>query len=191
MTERFDDFDYKLMLNSLVGALENVCECDTLENAKMAASVGLVTYPVHEGFGQYIYKQLQDKEVELAALREQLCRLEEMVYAVDAGNTAREPVEADVLKTWFHYVQTGSRKLDGIGELAALRERVRELEAAYHGVLLGGNHLASYMLQFGMPSPGRYAKAEDVPSASMRNVWIAWRAIMDLSETLATAEGGE
>ena len=47
---------------------------------------------------------------ELATLREQFARLQDMEYAVEAGNTEREDVPADVLKAWFRYVHTGERE---------------------------------------------------------------------------------
>jgi hypothetical protein len=34
-------------------------------------------------------------------------RLQEMEYAVEGGNSAREDVPADTLKSWFRYVWTG------------------------------------------------------------------------------------
>lgn len=34
-------------------------------------------------------------------------RLQEMEYAVEGGNLAREDVPADTLKNWFRYVWTG------------------------------------------------------------------------------------
>lgn len=34
-------------------------------------------------------------------------RLQEMEYAVDSGNSAREDVPADTLRNWFRYVWTG------------------------------------------------------------------------------------
>ena len=78
-------------------------------------------------------KKLSELRAELASLREQFARLQDMEYAVEAGNTGREDVPADMLKAWFRYVHTGEREDDeGDGdqsELATLRERVAALEA--------------------------------------------------------------
>ena len=52
---------------------------------------------------------------ELATLREQFARLQDMEYAVEAGNTEREDVPADMLKAWFRYVHTGEREDDKEG----------------------------------------------------------------------------
>lgn len=75
-------------------------------------------------------------------------------------------------------------------QLAEAQRREGLLRAVHDRVLIGGNHLASCMLTFGAPAPFNYDRAEDIPAAWMRDVWIAWRAIMDLSETIAAIDGG-
>lgn len=76
-------------------------------------------------------------------------------------------------------------------------ERIAELEwqnellrNVADGVFVGGNHLASYMLNSGMSSLNHYQKPEDIPIVAMRDVWIAWKAIMRFSETLAAIDDG-
>lgn len=49
-----------------------------------------------------------DKQVEAAKAR-LIHRLQEMEYAVEGGNSAREDVPADTLKNWFRYVWTGEK----------------------------------------------------------------------------------
>lgn len=66
-------------------------------------------YATHNVLGETPQEaKLKELHAELARLRGQLHRLEEMQYAVEAGNAAREPVGADELRAWFHYVHTGS-----------------------------------------------------------------------------------
>jgi hypothetical protein len=51
-------------------------------------------------------------------------------------------------------------------------------------ILVGGNHLASALLAFGC-SPADQKNYDSVLAASGQpaaDMWIAWRAIMDLSE---------
>lgn len=49
---------------------------------------------------------------DVAAMEASLLRLEEMEYALEAGNTARDDVPADVLKRWFSYVHTGNKAVE-------------------------------------------------------------------------------
>lgn len=47
-----------------------------------------------------------DKQVEAAKAR-LIHRLQEMEYAIDGGNSAREDVPASIISDWFRYVWTG------------------------------------------------------------------------------------
>lgn len=50
---------------------------------------------------------------DVVTMEAELKRLEKMEYALEAGNTAREDVPADVLKRWFSYVHTGNEATEG------------------------------------------------------------------------------
>ena len=59
-------------------------------------------------------------------------------------------------------------------------------------VLIGGNHLANVLLSNGI-MPDDIGGAEEIESNDMRDVWIAWRAIMDFSqaqEAISNDKGG-
>lgn len=61
-----------------------------------------------------------DLQAQNEQLLAQLARLEEMEYALDAGNTERSKIDPEALRVWLHYVHTGERDMPGIGYLVTL-----------------------------------------------------------------------
>ena len=53
--------------------------------------------------------------------------------------------------------------------------------ALIENVLIGGNHLANILLNNNI-FPDQINTVEEIESLDLRDVWIAWRAIMNLSE---------
>jgi len=53
-------------------------------------------------------------------------------------------------------------------------------------VLIGGNHLATVLIRFGTMPPE--IKNPDELDGFLRDVWIAWKAIMDLRDGLDSDE---
>ena len=61
-----------------------------------------------------------------------------------------------------------------------------EREARFRAVLIGGNHLASLLLTLGI-TPTDFTTPQDVQAKygpQPTDVWIAWKAIRDLSDHL-------
>lgn len=55
-------------------------------------------------------EQIEDSDVEYVRADKHRAlwqRLDEMAYALEAGNLDREPIKADVLADWIRYVKTG------------------------------------------------------------------------------------
>jgi hypothetical protein len=69
--------------------------------------------------------------------------------------------------------------------IAELHERIEQLEAAFDGVLIGGNHLA-LLIGAGHPpytaTPG-YA-LEHYGSGDTYEIWCCWRSIMQARQAL-------
>lgn len=70
--------------------------------------------------GGNVVQTMMESDAEVRRLKEELLflnanttiivnRLQEMEYAIEAGNTAREDVPVSVIKKWFSYVWKGER----------------------------------------------------------------------------------
>lgn len=68
-----------------------------------------------------------------------------------------------------------------------MKRKPEHIEGLLLGVLTGGNHLAHVLLRHHV-DPATVDLSVDYLGPELRDVWIAWRSIMDLAEHLGIPE---
>ncbi len=62
------------------------------------------------------------------------------------------------------------------------------LKSLTDDVLIGGNHLANMLIKNNI-MPAEIGGPDEVDDADLRDVWLAWRAIMNLSNYIEQTSG--